>query len=111
MKRAVRWALVSVGLAGVVTAMTVAPGGATPPSGLTNIPLARGTNTTDGSIPLKAGSDVALAQITVNPGGSSGWHSHPGGAIVVVQQGSLTVYESVGSKCETTTYTAGQAFI
>jgi quercetin dioxygenase-like cupin family protein len=111
MKRAVRWALVSVGLAGVVTAMTVAPGGATPPSGLTNIPLARGTNTTDGSIPLKAGSDVALAQITVNPGGSSGWHSHPGGAIVVVQQGSLTVYESVGSKCETTTYTAGQAFV
>jgi quercetin dioxygenase-like cupin family protein len=111
MKRAVRWALVSVGLVGVVTTMTVAPGGATPPSGLTNIPLARGTNTTDGSIPLKAGSDVALAQITVNPGGSSGWHSHPGGAIVVVQQGSLTVYESVGSKCETTTYTAGQAFV
>ena len=111
MKRALRWALVSVGLAGVVTAMTLAPGGATPPSGLTNIPLARGTNTSDGTIPLKAGSDVAMAQITVNPGGSSGWHSHPGGAIMVVQQGSLTVYTSVGSKCQTTTYTAGQAFI
>jgi quercetin dioxygenase-like cupin family protein len=101
----------SVGLAGVVTAMAVAPSGATPPSGLTNIPLARGTNTTDGTIPLKAGSDVAVAQITVNPGGSSGWHSHPGGAIVIVQQGSLTVYTSLGSNCETTTYTAGQAFI
>jgi quercetin dioxygenase-like cupin family protein len=111
MKRAVRWALVSVGLAGVVTAMTVAPGGATPPSGLTNVPLARGTNTTDGTIPLKAGSDVALAQITVSPGGASGWHSHPGGAIVVVQQGSLRVYESVGGKCETSTYAAGQAFV
>ena len=111
MKRAVRWALVSVGLAGVVTAMAVAPSGATPPSGLTNFPLARGTNTSEGTIPLKAGSDVAVAQITVNPGGSSGWHSHPGGAIVVVQQGSLTVYTSLGSKCETTTYTAGQAFI
>jgi quercetin dioxygenase-like cupin family protein len=111
MKRAVRWALMSVGLAGVLTAMAVAPSGATPPSGLTNIPLARGTNTSDGTIPLKAGSDVAVAQITVSPGGSSGWHSHPGGAIVVVQQGSLTVYTSVGSRCETTTYTAGQAFI
>jgi quercetin dioxygenase-like cupin family protein len=54
---------------------------------------------------------VAVAQITVNPGGSSGWHSHPGGAIVVVREGSLTVYQSVGSNCETTTYTAGQAFI
>jgi hypothetical protein len=30
---------------------------------------------------------------------------------VVVREGSLTVYQSVGTKCETTTYTAGQAFI
>ena len=52
-----------------------------------------------------------MAQITVDPGGSSGWHSHPGGAIVVVQQGSITVHRSVGSKCQTTTYSAGQAFI
>ena len=95
----------------VVTALFVVPALATPPSGLTNTPLARGTNVSNGTIPLQAGADVAMAQITVNPGGSSGWHSHPGGAIIVVKQGSLTVYSSVGSKCETTTYTAGQAFI
>ena len=111
MKRAVRWALLSVGLAGVVTAVTVAPAVATPPSGLTNIPLARGTNTSNGTIPLQVGTDVAMAQITVDPAGSSGWHSQPGGAIVVVKQGSLTVYTSVGSQCQTTTYSAGQAFI
>jgi quercetin dioxygenase-like cupin family protein len=111
MKRVVSWALASVVLAGVVTAMTLGTSVATPPVGLTNIPLARGTNMSDGTIPLKAGSDVAIAQITVGPGGSSGWHSHPGGAIVVVQQGSLTVYRSVGSECQTTTYAAGQAFI
>ena len=58
-----------------------------------------------------AGTDVAMAQITVNPGGSSGWHSHPGGAIIVVQHGSLTVYRSVGGQCHTRTYTAGQAFV
>jgi quercetin dioxygenase-like cupin family protein len=52
-----------------------------------------------------------MAQITVVPGGSSGWHSHPGGAIVVVQQGSLTVYGSAGSQCEIATYSAGQAFV
>jgi quercetin dioxygenase-like cupin family protein len=95
----------------VITAVTLAPSGATPPSGLTNIQLARGSNVSDGTIPLKAGADVAIAQITVSPGGSSGWHSHPGGAIVVVQQGSLTVYGSVGDQCATTTYTAGQAFV
>jgi quercetin dioxygenase-like cupin family protein len=84
---------------------------ATPPSGLVNMPLARGTNTSDGTIPLQFGTDVAMAQITVQPGGSSGWHSHPGGAIIVVREGSLTVYASVGGRCETTTYGAGQAFV
>jgi quercetin dioxygenase-like cupin family protein len=84
---------------------------ATPPSGLVNLPLARGRDVSDGTIPLQFGTDVAMAQITVAPGGSSGWHSHPGGAIIVVKQGSLTVYGSVGSRCEITTYGAGQAFI
>ena len=115
MKRAVRWALLSVGLASVITAATVvvtaAPSWATPPIGLTNTPLARGTNTSHGTIPLQFGTDVAMVQITVNPGGSSGWHSHPGGAIVVVQHGSITVHTPVGPQCQTTTYSAGQAFI
>ena len=84
---------------------------ATAPSGLVNTPLARGSNTSDGTIPLQFGTDIAMAQITVQPGGSSGWHSHPGGAIIVVKEGSLTVYGSFGSKCEITTYGAGQAFV
>ena len=84
---------------------------ATPPSGLTNVPLARGTDLSNGTIPLQAGTDVAMAQITVVPGGSSGWHSHPGGAIIIVKQGALTVYRAIGSRCQTATYSAGQAFI
>ena len=111
MKHGIRWALVSVGLAGVVMAVTLAPGGATPPAGLVNVPLALGTNTSVGTIPLQFGTNVAMAQITVDPGGVSGWHSHPGGAIIIVKQGSLTVYAAVGSQCETATYTAGQAFV
>jgi quercetin dioxygenase-like cupin family protein len=84
---------------------------ATPPSGLTQVPLARGTDVSNGTIPLQVGTDVAMAQITVVPGGSSGWHSHPGGAIIVIKQGTLTVNRSIGSQCQTTTYSAGQAFI
>jgi quercetin dioxygenase-like cupin family protein len=84
---------------------------ATPPSGLTNVLLARGVNTSHGTIPLQVGTGIVMAQITVDPGGSSGWHSHPGGAIVVAQKGSLTVYRSIGSQCQVETYGAGQAFI
>jgi quercetin dioxygenase-like cupin family protein len=102
------WVLL-VGLLGAaVYAGTVL---ATPPSGLTNVPLARGTDLSNGTIPLQVGTDVAMAQITVVPGGSSGWHSHPGGAIIIVKQGALTVYRAIGSQCQTATYSAGQAFI
>ena len=127
MNRVVRWALLSVGLAGVVTAIFVAPGLATPPAGLTNVLLARGTDQSHGTLPLQSGTDIVMSQITVLPGGSSGWHSHPGGAIIVVEQGTLTVYHpggdgshgdgssqgdgSHGRGCVTTPYSAGQAFI
>lgn len=84
---------------------------ATPPSGLTNVLLARGTDVSDGTLPLQVGTDVAMVQITVEPGGSSGWHSHPGGAIIVVTQGSATVNRSIGSQCETATYGPGHMFI
>ena len=84
---------------------------ATASSGLTNTPLARGTSASNGTIPLQVGTDVAMVQITVNPGGSSGWHSHPGGAIIVVKQGTPTVYRSIGGQCRSTTYGAGDAFI
>jgi len=109
--RGMRLALMTVGLAGLLVAVNAVPGAATPPSGLTNLTLARGTDLSDGTITFQEGTDVVVAQITVIPGGSSGWHSHPGGAIVVVKQGELTVHRSVGSQCETTGYTAGQAFI
>jgi quercetin dioxygenase-like cupin family protein len=84
---------------------------ATPPSGLVNVLLARGTDASDGTLPIQIGTDVVMAQITVDPGGSSGWHSHPGGAIIVVKQGSPTVYRAIGSQCQRTTYGAGDAFI
>jgi quercetin dioxygenase-like cupin family protein len=91
------------------------PAWATPPSPspiFQNVPLARGINVSAGTIPLQVGRDVAMAQITVQPGGSSGWHSHPGGAIIVVAEGDeVTVYRSIGSQCQISMYRAGQAFI
>jgi quercetin dioxygenase-like cupin family protein len=95
----------------VATALFVVPALATTPSGLVNVLLARGTDASDGTLPIQMGTDVVMAQITVDPGGSSGWHSHPGGAIIVVKQGTPTVYRAIGSQCHSTTYGAGDAFI
>lgn len=104
------WAVV-FGVALLLLAANAAPGAATLSSGSSTATLARGTNVSDGTIPLQEGTDIVVSQITIQPGGSSGWHMHPGGAIVVVQQGEVTTYRADGSQCDPTTYTAGQAFI
>jgi quercetin dioxygenase-like cupin family protein len=102
---------ITVGFVGAFLALNAIPGAATPPSGFVSELLGRGTYVSNGSLPLTQGQDVVVARNTVQPGGSSGWHSHPGGAIVVVQQGQITFNRSVGNHCESITYTAGQTFV
>jgi quercetin dioxygenase-like cupin family protein len=86
---------------------------ATPPSGFVGGPQVRGTLPSD--IRLKADGvkfqtsgqvDVVVQTIAVSPGGFSGWHTHPGFVLAVVESGSATL--QVG--CSITTYTAGQSF-
>jgi len=110
-KRIVRLAVLTVGLAGLFVAVNAVPGSATPAVGFTSEALGRGTYMSNGTLPFEQGLDVVVSRITVVPGGSSGWHSHPGGAIAIVQQGELTLYKSVGNHCEITVYTKGQSFV
>jgi quercetin dioxygenase-like cupin family protein len=113
-RRVIRLVAMTVGAAGLLVAVNAVPGGATPPSPapkFTSVKLAQGTYVSDGTLPIKQGLDIVVAEITVKPGGFSGWHSHPGGAIVVVHQGEVTLYTSVGNHCDVNTYSQGQAFV
>ncbi len=47
---------------------------------------------------------------TVQPGGSSGWHTHPGATLVAVAQGEGTLYRVVGSDCQATKIGVGTGF-
>lgn len=38
-------------------------------------------------------ADAVVLTTTIYPGGSTGWHSHPGPAFIVVIRGTLTVYD------------------
>ena len=40
----------------------------------------------------KGAIEVVTQRIEASPGSSFGWHTHPGDTIVVVQQGTLTLY-------------------
>src|SRR6266576_1132647 len=110
-RRVTRLGVLTAGFAALFLTMNAVPGVATPPKDFKGQELARGTYMSHGSLPLEQGKEIVVSQITVQPGGSSGWHSHPGGSIGVVAQGETTIYASVGNHCSATTYTHGQSFI
>jgi quercetin dioxygenase-like cupin family protein len=109
--RGIRLAVLTLGFAGLFVAVNAVPGAATPTVGFTSTVVARGTDMSPGTLPITQGLDIVVSAITLAPGGTSGWHSHPGGAIAIVQTGELTLYKSVGNHCVITLYTHGQAFI
>src|SRR5688572_14877671 len=43
-------------------------------------------------IATKGATDVHILENRIIPGGTFGWHSHPGPSIVVVKSGALTLY-------------------
>lgn len=54
--------------------------------------------------------DTAFQQATVQPGGSSGWHTHPAATFVAVLQGEGTLYRAIGSDCPSMKLDAGAGF-
>jgi len=56
---------------------------------------------------VRGDSDLYVTQHTFQPGGQTGWHSHPGPSLITVVEGTLTVYHP---GCGVETFTAGQSF-
>ncbi len=55
--------------------------------------------------------DVVTQQITIAPGGSTGWHGHPGPVFVTIKSGAMTLVYANSPGCAGRMYTAGQSFV
>ena len=94
---------------------------ATPASMVTTTSIATGTlapvnlniRTGDWKLDLrtKGDSDVIMTESVVAPGGSFGWHSHPGPSFSVVKSGTLTFYRGDDPTCTPQIYHAGDVLI
>src|SRR5574341_1091376 len=62
-------------------------------------------------IEAKPSLDVATQVITFQPGGHSGWHSHPGPVFISVVSGTMTFYSSDDPTCTPIVKTMGQGFL
>ena len=54
--------------------------------------------------------DTAYQQLTIPPGGHTGWHTHPGPTFVAVAQGEGTLYHGM-SGCPSFKYATGAGFM
>ncbi|HEV8563937.1 MAG TPA: cupin domain-containing protein [Actinomycetota bacterium] len=63
------------------------------------------------SVKVRGAADTIVQQVTVQPGGFTGWHSHPGPATVVVAQGEFTYYDGEDPTCTGYPYGPGESFV
>lgn len=132
MRRNLTWLLVS----SVATAFMVLYGGAnvkgTPATGFVGTTLAKGRfaefDVLNQSVQPSAGqgekanvwvslqktkglSDLYVQNNVWQPGGSTGWHTHPGHSLIIVTVGTVTAYEGDDPSCTPHVYTVGMGFV
>jgi quercetin dioxygenase-like cupin family protein len=115
-------AIATVSALVLAAALIVVPALATPQTGLTAEQVAKGRfgeinvkthNFPPHKVKLKTrgDSDVYVIRNTFDPGGSSGWHTHPGPSLITVTKGEITAYEGDDPNCRPTVYRAGEGFV
>jgi quercetin dioxygenase-like cupin family protein len=103
-------------LAGAVAGIALA----TTPSGVTVAPLAPVAQVDqikakakigdwEAKIKTKGVSDLHFVQVTIQPGGTLGWHSHPGLSFVIVKSGTATFYDGDDPSCTPHVIQAGSS--
>ena len=55
--------------------------------------------------------ETVVQQVIIAPGGTTGWHSHPGPVVVLIRSGQLSFYDSEDPTGPPRIYSAGQAFV
>jgi quercetin dioxygenase-like cupin family protein len=53
----------------------------------------------EAEIETKEASDLHITEVTIQPGGNGGWHSHPGPSFIIVKSGTTTLYEGDDPTC------------
>lgn len=62
-------------------------------------------------IKTKGLSDLYVQSNTWTPGGTTGWHTHPGPSMIIVTAGAVTVYDGDDPSCAPKVYTQGMGFV
>ena len=107
--------IVAFAVCGVVAAAAVATPGllvtaTTPVRGTIEKPFKANVK---GLVKLKTKGPIEVADqvLTIQPGGHTGWHSHPGPVLVVIKSGTFTLYNGYDEDCKGQVFETGSAFV
>jgi quercetin dioxygenase-like cupin family protein len=127
--RTISVALALAALAGAASVTYVSGALATAPKGVTTLTLgvarfdsinaAARTDVNPGRarevwkarIKTRGATDVHMLQNTITPGGTFGWHSHPGPSLVIVKSGTATFYDADDPACAPHVVPTGSGFV
>jgi len=94
---------------------------ATPASGVTSTTIATGSldpvnlNVKNGDwkaqIRTKGQTNLTVVENRVAPGGTFGWHSHPGPSLIIVKSGTISFYRADDPSCTPEVHSAGDAYV
>jgi quercetin dioxygenase-like cupin family protein len=105
-------ALIAIGcctvVAGAAPAMATSIPEPIPGAGVQATTIAAGASAGDIQITTSGPVEVTVREITIEPGGSTGWHHHAGELLAVVQAGTLTRQLE---DCSEVTTSTGEAFV
>lgn len=99
-----------VGALLAVSGLTLTAAKATAPKGATRTEISKAVLKGGGPVEFKSGMETVVLKVTLEPGGSTGWHSHPDGGVFIVDKGTLTNYGLNGPACEAVVAKAGEAY-
>lgn len=121
MRKKLLWALLTGVFAVAVYAGTVF---ATPQSGVTTSTVAKSTfdgmdlsahahpaSVWQARLKTMGLSDFYVVDNVFAPGGTTGWHSHPGPSLIFVVSGTVTNYHGDDPTCTGQSYSAGSGFV
>ena len=77
-------------------------------TGVSRTDLGRGTVGEAYRFDSKAGTDIVVQKVTIEPGAVAAWHTHPGSEAVIVLAGTLTYVKGDDPDCRSQEFSAGQ---
>jgi quercetin dioxygenase-like cupin family protein len=60
---------------------------------------------------IRGATDLHVLSNKIAPGGSFGWHSHPGPSFVIIKSGTATVYMGADPQCRPHRFRTGSGFV